>query len=599
MKKLHIILLIVFILNINLTFSMASSDIKYNYFIMDQKTVLLPTVDVEYNGEKITYMNAGVDPVIIDNRTLVPVRFLSEKMNYKVNWDGKNQKVTIDNGNKKIELFIGKNKAAINGINQEMTDSVPPVVINNRTMVPIRFVVEQFGIKIDYDNSQRKVTLESTKEDNPLFHKKEQIDEKPATPTKPKMPEKPEVPTIQAPNGKNKNLSKIKYRKLEKNNKEIFEIKSDSSNIDYKHFYLESPARLVIDIKSSEIDSSLPDSMNFDNNLFTSINSKYHEDKNILRLVLYFDNNSKKDNIELNKKQGTITISLTEKKKKEIDKNKFALDFERLRGSINLELNKPFDINNDGEKKLNIRIPIDLIDLSQGTLISENNFFENLRIDLVDNNYYISAELKERTAVNVDKITEKNYKISFTKSTNNPPIIVIDPGHGGKDPGAENKKVNINEKTLNILIGKKLKEVLTNKGYEVYMTREEDKFLELNEIAEFGNSHNPDIFVSIHHNAFFEKPTVSGIESFYYQSKDSKKLAEYIQKSLIEHTGANNRGTKSVPYVVIKKTYMPSTLLELGFMSNPTEISKLMTDEYKNTLVDAIANGIDDYFKNL
>lgn len=581
MKKICKFIIFLLILHINITSSFAEPAVQYSYFNVGGINKQLPIADIDFNGEKITYANAGVDPVIINNRTLVPVRFLSEKMNYKVTWEKSEEKVTIDNGQKKIELFIGKNIAIINGNTQQMTDSTPPIIINNKTMVPIRFVVEQFGIEIDYDSVMNKVTLDTFSLDAPVFKDDKNVESKEKdtnTNTSEKVP---------------LGLPRITY-KIVDDDSQIFEITSESSDIEFKHFYMENPARLVMDINASVLDSSLNEKMNFENNIFKSINIGYHEDGNYLRIVLEMRNIADKKYIEVIKNQNKVNIYLTN----EIKKRNFAFDFERLTGNIIFKLEENYDVSNLSTNEINLVIPKEKANLPVGTIISENNFLKNLNITKDNDNYYISSDIKERTHFSMEKLDNLSYKISFNKDVSHPPIVVLDAGHGGKDPGAQNKKFNANEKDLNLQVMQKLYATLQSRGYEVYATRNEDVFLELNDIAKIANEHNPDIFISIHHNAFAEKPSVNGIETYYHQSKDSKKLGDFIQKNMIISTNASNRGVKTQPYVVIKKTYMPAVLLELGFITNEEEVQKNMNQDYQNILATSIANGIDEYFMN-
>jgi N-acetylmuramoyl-L-alanine amidase len=187
--------------------------------------------------------------------------------------------------------------------------------------------------------------------------------------------------------------------------------------------------------------------------------------------------------------------------------------------------------------------------------------------------------------------------------------VFIDPGHGGTDPGATSGGQY--EANLNLAVAKKVQSLLMQRGYTVYMSRDNNTTVSLLDRAQMANGINPEIFVSIHHNA----GGASGIESIYYQyhpdypSKinssmhnnpdrinKSKTLAGLIQDNLIQYTGATNRGIYGSALAVLRETAMPSTLLELGFIDNGQERQRLVTDSYQNKLALAIADGIDDYF---
>ena len=119
--------------------------------------------DLTIDGSAINKKTVGVSPVVINSRTMVPVRALSEKMGYKVSWIEAKQQVIIENKNNKIELVIGKSNAKVNGVDKKITDNVSPMVINSSTYVPIRFVVENMGLDINYDAKDNKIMLNTEK----------------------------------------------------------------------------------------------------------------------------------------------------------------------------------------------------------------------------------------------------------------------------------------------------------------------------------------------------------------------------------------------------------------------------------------------------
>lgn len=170
--------------------------------------------------------------------------------------------------------------------------------------------------------------------------------------------------------------------------------------------------------------------------------------------------------------------------------------------------------------------------------------------------------------------------------------IVIDAGHGGKDPGAVNGKMY--EKTAALAIAKKVGKKLQEKGYNVKYTRTKDVYFSLGERCRMSNNWDADIFVSIHLNAATNK-SASGIETWRYGSVGSqtKKLADNVQTELIAATGWKDRGVKtSNTLYVLKHTKASAVLVECGFLSNDKEAKKLFTEKYQEKLASAIANGV-------
>ncbi|WP_010273366.1 N-acetylmuramoyl-L-alanine amidase [Paenibacillus senegalensis] len=173
--------------------------------------------------------------------------------------------------------------------------------------------------------------------------------------------------------------------------------------------------------------------------------------------------------------------------------------------------------------------------------------------------------------------------------------IVIDPGHGGKDSGTTGVKLGTPEKTINLSLSLLLADKLRSHGAEVYLTREEDVFIELADRVSKAQQTNADLFVSIHHNS--GKSTSSGIISFYHSQTKDKPLASVLQHELILSTGMVDGGSRYGNYAVLRGNPAPAILLELGFLSNPLEEEKIISAEYQNTVADAITAGIQSYFQ--
>lgn len=208
--------------------------------------------------------------------------------------------------------------------------------------------------------------------------------------------------------------------------------------------------------------------------------------------------------------------------------------------------------------------------------------------------------------------------------------IVIDAGHGGKDPGGGTG--NLIEKPIVLSLSKKIGAILTAKGYTVLLTRDTDRFIPLKERTAFATRHKADLFLSIHANAS-ENPQVNGIETYYLdvkstdknaeiiaarenansgysiqelesllkglivesKSKDSRRLAKHVQQELVAATGAADRGVKHARFVVLIGTNVPAILVETGFVTNPTEGNKLTSDAYQQKVAAAIVRGIEKF----
>ena len=174
-------------------------------------------------------------------------------------------------------------------------------------------------------------------------------------------------------------------------------------------------------------------------------------------------------------------------------------------------------------------------------------------------------------------------------------LVVLDPGHGGKDPGAMVGEAM--EKDITLAVALLVQEQLEGEGISVIMTRKEDVYPNLTERADLANQNEADLYISIHVNALENNDSYAGIYTFYHPDKPSDKaLAKAIQAAVTSASGGIDRGVESEDYAVLRNTEMSAVLIETGFMSCPEELNKLQDAEYQKLLAQGIAQGILDYF---
>lgn len=214
--------------------------------------------------------------------------------------------------------------------------------------------------------------------------------------------------------------------------------------------------------------------------------------------------------------------------------------------------------------------------------------------------------------------------------------IVIDAGHGGKDPGAVHGKYK--EKEIVLKISKKLASRLTEDGFNVIMTRIDDEFIPLKERTRIADEKRADFFVSIHCNASYARSSMHGAETYFLSSaksdwartveatensairfesennsnipeldyilndlaqtqflKESQQAAIYIQENLVQLCNQYNRGVKQANFYVLRLNYMPAVLIEVGFLTNSDDRKKLLDGNFINNVVEAIVKGIEQY----
>ncbi len=300
------------------------------------------------------------------------------------------------------------------------------------------------------------------------------------------------------------------------------------------------------------------------------------------------------------------------------------------------------------------RIKLNQFDTKTLRLVFEDQDKINLSFDIDGNDLKITVaaangqavgDLFKATAVKVEKPKEEENTSEdvkkYSKSAKQK-IIVIDPGHGGKDSGAIGYR-NYYEKNLVLDVAQNVKNMLVSRGYKVYMTRDDDTFIELKERTAMANRKDADLFISIHANAVPSSSAdkACGIETYFLSpsrssratrvaamenSTDisdmsaygkstflkfttnltriaSNKLAIDVQKGILGnlrkyHKDVEDAGVREGPFWVLVGAQMPAILVEVGFITNPQESQMLADKTYEQNMAYGIANGVDRYFIN-
>lgn len=211
--------------------------------------------------------------------------------------------------------------------------------------------------------------------------------------------------------------------------------------------------------------------------------------------------------------------------------------------------------------------------------------------------------------------------------------IVIDAGHGGRDPGAQHH--GLREKDVNLDIARRLAGELKARGFSVIMTRDRDEFIALSRRPDVANRHHADLFLSVHSNANRNR-NVQGFEVYYPRESRvntsalpplvgpqevassapvirqvlwdvvlarsrhySVKLASHLSRSMRRRLGVRCRGVRGARFVVLRESWMPSVLVEVGYVSNRSEAARLAQPSYRQAAAQGIADGIVDYIREL
>jgi len=266
--------------------------------------------------------------------------------------------------------------------------------------------------------------------------------------------------------------------------------------------------------------------------------------------------------------------------------------------------------------------------LSSPVILTNSAVF--VPVTFVKNDLGLIVEARPSLKKDFEKIPEERAPGKYSIKT-----IVIDAGHGGKDPGAIGRRLGIKEKDLTLAIAKKLKRIFEDNGISVIMTRGSDEFISLPERVRIANSSGADLFVSIHINASRSR-SMNGFECYYLSeaTNDNARALEAFENAtlktdegtVVEHSSSldktlwdmkltekrresaqlagdicssvdnslvtRNRGVKTARFYVVKFTRIPSVLVEVGYLSNKFEELKLKDDNYADRMADVIAKGV-------
>ncbi|MEB3263083.1 MAG: N-acetylmuramoyl-L-alanine amidase [Synechococcus sp.] len=176
--------------------------------------------------------------------------------------------------------------------------------------------------------------------------------------------------------------------------------------------------------------------------------------------------------------------------------------------------------------------------------------------------------------------------------------VVIDPGHGGPDPGAVGIG-GLRETNVVLDVGLQVAQLLQSRGVQVLMTRTSEVDVDLPPRVALANSNRADVFVSIHANALsMARPDVNGIETFYFQGADSQRLAAALQRQMLAISpGTPDRGVRTGRFYVIRRTVMPAALVEMGFVTGSIDAPRLADANFRRRMAVALATGILEYLQ--
>lgn len=595
-----------------------------------------------------------VPPVIHNQRTMVPVRVVAEGLAAKVEWDEKTKTATITKENREIQLQLNNPVASIDG--EDVQLDAPPFLQNNRMLLPMRFVGEALGITVGWENDKRTVyanhpvpvvvngedvtgkvkgyvvdgqyyisvqeiaqriylDYEWDQEQRKMVIKKQDRSFliKPDEPILVDRTERKKSPVIQSSKN-NQTIGEALVKEIDSSlvitvdqlqeilNDEVIEwtvqpepqlvverlrtlekieaidreeetsvFLTLSEPIDPQHFKLVGPHRIVLDLPAANLSEELLEFLR---------QQQVEEEQEVVLTEEDKGNRETSDDLTEEGERSETGDPLPEE-------------------GINSE-NEEENAVDDTESEEDIP-DIASFDAESGLILQDDNPYpviREIRYSQYDQSPYTVRVVLELNRKSEYEIVQHEDGLEIKLSPLPPKtgyLIIVDAGHGGKDPGARGTAGNV-EKDFNLKVSMLMVEMLSEyKEFQVMATRSDDTFLTLQERVELANDMDADLFISIHANAYV--PGTRGTETYYY-NKQSEAFARVIHKHLVQATQFPNRGVQTAPFYVIKHTNMPAVLTESGFLTHPEENAKLMQPEFQKKVARALVNGIREYYEN-
>ncbi|MBP3887941.1 MAG: N-acetylmuramoyl-L-alanine amidase [Cellulosilyticum sp.] len=584
-------------------------------YLICQSRGMLQAQTLNIDGQVVAYSQAPIelyvnqkliqttvmDPVVIDNRVLVPSREVFEAMGAKVGWDNATKKVTIEYKNQTIILIVNDPKAFINGKVAEM--DVPGKNINGKVMIPIRFVSEAMGMNVKWDSANRSVWI-----DEPVDGSTE-------------VTQTPNVQNVVTSAKSTQFVASIVASSAMKDiqvftqtDKVIIDIPNSKSLLNRTIAPVSN--MYVANIRTSQFTADTTRVV-LDLNTPVNVSTNYSSDCKSFHLTLTSKNgssalpegdtsNGSSNNDSSNNGSGNTGSESGDSNTGESNNGTSSGTTSQtmtytagskpkltLPGITTSKVKVTDDYRN---KILTLDLGADYSKTIPNKVLKPNDAY-------VDS---ITVETKGTTKVKI--VTNKIYTYNLTSSNNQAvfemvrpkekyrQIVVVDIGHGGSDSGAVGN--GLREKEINFNQGMALYRLLeADSNIKVYMTRETDVYETLKFRATLANEIEADLFVSIHNNS--ASSTVTGTETLYYPSttdKRGEKIAKLVQDGIIKTCGTKDRGIKPrTDLFVLNSTNMPAILIETGFISNASEAqlinNAVFIDKWAKSVYGSIVEG--------
>lgn len=592
-------------------------------------------------------IESDVAPVIQNNRTMVPLRIISEELGAQVHWDSTARTVRVALPDGDIRLGIGKSTAFVR--DQEHKLDAAPIIVGGRTMVPLRFIGEALGAQVHWDAPTRTVHVTGaraevqnvvlqpelgrevlaikgtgrlqatvTQSDNqvlitlpeaelalaegPLALQGTLVQGVSVHSLAPGQAKgvvvtvtlsEPTPFTVTADTGELTLVLPYRVEKLEYEQITGGEILSiaTTGQVPYTVQQLAAPDRLVIHLPGIVAGPGLDPV----------------EPNSLLTKAVKIQDSPTGVNIIVEQHRVTKFRVTASARGLELyfAPQIIGFDYQAVPGGAKVKIQATGDLNYRTTRLQNPdRLVVDFQDtllVSTQTVIDVN---DEVTVQVRAGQFAVDPEVT-RLVVELESYLSHQFVLGqqpgelvleLTASPVQGRYIGVDAGHGGSEPGSVSPS-GLKEKDLNLDIAQRLATALRAAGAKVFMIRDSDVKVDFRDRPEIANEEKVEVLVSIHCNSFTDA-SKRGTEVYYFRDgHGGQELAQALHKTLVSSLGLPDRGLKTADYNVIRHTKMPAALIEVAYLSNPVEEKLLADPVFREKAAQAIAEGIMAYFR--
>lgn len=498
---------------------------------------------INLDGQELALPASG-QVETVNGTVMVPLRVIVEQLGYKVTWSNRTQTATIKQNKTTLQLAAGSHTATVDDKAIDLPEA--PLLQNGTTLVPLRFISENTGTSVKWDNTAKTVYLTNPK--------------KVVTPAKGDT-------TDTTPPADTTDQSALQAISFSDSRLTV----TLNGTASPKYSALTNPNRIVLDLPKTAFSESF-------------LNGKVMNLGNVGKVDVAGDPDVAGIRYSLFSNQPStvrVVMDLNNAQKYKVINNNKGVVIVELDGAV-----KPASTITNGNGTAN----------NGNTQVSGN---PNTSTDPV---VVTNPDDSPSTDPNSDPTTTPtdtpSKAVPVTPSSgpgkDGKKLVVIDAGHGGKDSGA----ISITgkyEKNFTLPVVLKIQALLEQEpNIDFVLTRSDDSYPTLPDRVKVANDLNADVFVSIHGNSTTSAVSPSGTE-MYYSRSSSLTLAQIVHKHVVAALGLSDRGIHQKSLHVTRETTMPAILIEAGYLSNPTDEALMYTDAFQQQLAEAVVAGIKEY----